>query len=168
MQEQRNVMFPLSARPDARAVIAGNSAHPALRGTVDFYRMSQGTVVIASLWGLPEGSGRCANDIFGLHIHTGRSCTGTSEDPFRDALGHFDPQGCPHPAHAGDLPPLFGNRGYAWQGVYTERFTVEQILGRTVIIHSQRDDFTSQPAGDAGSRIGCGVIRRWGSKEGKA
>ena len=159
MQDKPNVMFPLHSRPNARAIIRGSADHPTLRGTVDFYRMGRGVVVIASLWGLPVGKGKCANDIFALHIHAGKSCSGTAEEPFRDADGHFDPRGCPHPVHAGDLPPLFANRGYAWQGVYTERFTMDEILGRTVIVHSQRDDFSSQPAGDAGARIGCGVIR---------
>ena len=80
---------------------------------------------------------------------------------FASAGGHYNPKNCPHPAHAGDLPPLFGNQGYAWQGFYTERFIPDDVVGKAVIIHGQRDDFTTQPAGDAGSRIGCGVIRAY-------
>lgn len=57
------------------------------------------------------------------------------------------------------MPPLFSNRGYAWQGFYTDRFTPWEVMGRSVIIHAKRDDFTTQPSGDAGDRIGCGVIR---------
>lgn len=62
------------------------------------------------------------------------------------------------------MPPLFSNRGYAFQAFLTDRFTVLEILGRTVIIHDGTDDFTSQPAGNAGARIACGVIRKAGSR----
>lgn len=153
-----NIVSTWSARPNARASIAGDPTHPDLWGTVDFYTRGEGVVVIAALWGLPYDPAPCGPNIHGLHIHAGGACTGTPQDPFADALGHFNPGNCPHPDHAGDLPPLFSNRGYAWMAVYTERFHIEEIVGRTVIVHSQRDDFTSQPAGDSGARIGCGVI----------
>jgi len=63
-----------------------------------------------------------------------------------------------HPHHAGDLPPLFGNNGYALSMFLTTRFSVSEIIGRTVILHSAPDDFTSQPAGNSGVKIACGVI----------
>ncbi len=159
----QHIMSHWCARPDARARIAGSPSYPALRGFADFYALDEGVVLIASLWDLPYDPAPCAPNICGLHIHAGKACTGTEADPFADALGHFNPGNCPHPAHAGDLPPLFVNRGgYAWLGVYTERFILSDIIGRAVIVHSQRDDFTSQPAGDSGARIGCGLIERLG------
>ena len=75
--------------------------------------------------------------------------------------GHFNPAGAPHPAHAGDLPPLLSCGGRAYLAVLTDRFTVADIIGRTVVIHGGSDDFRSQPAGDAGTKIACGVIK-WG------
>ena len=96
---------------------------------------------------------------FGLGL-TLDHCTGTADDPFADALTHYNPQCCPHPAHAGDMPPLIANNGYAIQAFLTDRFTVREILGKTVIIHDSADDFSSQPAGNAGARIACGVIRK--------
>ena len=152
------LLIPIGTRPAARALLRGDAAHPALRGTVHFYAHRGGTLTVVEVRGLPYDASPCANNIFALHIHTGRSCTGTPS--FSDAGGHFNPGNCPHPAHAGDLPPLLGNRGYAWQAFFTDRFTVRDIIGRTVIIHGQRDDFTTQPAGDAGPRIGCGTIMR--------
>lgn len=92
-------------------------------------------------------------------IHSGEQCTGDAADPFAAALGHYDPDGCPHPEHAGDLPPLFSTRGYAFQVFLTDRFSLHEIVGRTVIIHSSPDDFTSQPSGNAGTKIACGRIR---------
>lgn len=68
--------------------------------------------------------------------------------------------GRPHPDHAGDLLPLMGNQGYAWSAFYDKRFTLDEIIGRSVIIHSGRDDFSSQPSGDSGTKIGCGTIKR--------
>ena len=152
----------LSRRPDAQANISGSAAYPRLRGTVRFYQSPQGVLVLAEVYGLPEQGYRCEDNIFAFHIHSGGSCTGSQEDPFQDALGHYNPGNCPHPAHAGDMPPLFSNGGYAVQAFLTDRFTVREIIGRTVIIHDGTDDFTSQPAGNAGSRIACGVIRRPG------
>ncbi|MBS1479677.1 MAG: superoxide dismutase family protein [Christensenellaceae bacterium] len=147
----------LGANPGAVARVSGDAAHPQLRGVVRFYPAGSGTLVLAEFHGLPYDAARCAENIFAMHIHTNGSCAGDG-GAFAGAGGHYNPAGCPHPAHAGDLPPLFSNRGYAFSAVYTERFTVREILQRTVILHSQRDDFTSQPAGDAGSRIGCGII----------
>ncbi len=144
--------------PDAVAKIQGAPDQPGLYGTVSFYRMLRGTLVVAEIFGLPYTAAPCSGAVYGFHIHAGTSCTGDEADPFRDALGHYDPGGCPHPHHAGDLPPLLGNKGYAWSAFLTDRFTVGEIIGRTVIIHARPDDFTTQPAGNAGARIACGVI----------
>lgn len=108
--------------------------------------------------GCDHMSDGCESRIFGFHIHEGGCCRGNESDPFADTLSHYNPQGCEHPAHAGDLPPLFGNRGCAFSAFLTDRFTVEEIIGRTVVIHDMPDDFTTQPSGDSGSKIGCGVI----------
>ncbi|MDD7215163.1 MAG: superoxide dismutase family protein [Anaerovoracaceae bacterium] len=88
-------------------------------------------------------------------------CSGTKENPFEDAHGHFNPDCCDHPHHAGDLPPLLGNRGYALQIFLTGRFCVSEIIGKTVIIHADPDDFTSQPSGNSGKMIACGQIREY-------
>lgn len=150
--------------PDAQADIFGGEANPRLRGTVRFYQTPQGVLVLAEVSGLPDTGERCKDSIFAFHIHSGGACSGSADDPFRDAQGHYHPENCPHPAHAGDMPPLFSNKGYAAQAFLTGRFTVREIIGRTVIIHAGTDDFTSQPAGNAGARIACGVIRRPGCR----
>ena len=154
----------LRRRPDAQADIAGGRENPRLRGSVRFYQTPQGVLVLAEVSGLPDRGCRCEDDIFAFHIHSGGSCAGSADDPFSAALGHYNPERCPHPAHAGDMPPLFSNNGYALQAFLTDRFTVREILGKTVIIHDRVDDFTSQPAGNAGERIACGVIRKPGCR----
>lgn len=139
-------------RPAARAVIAGGADAPMLRGTVTFYRQPDGVLVVAEVSGLPRQSG-----FFGFHIHEGKSCTGTG---FADTGSHYNPVNLDHPNHAGDLPPLLGYGGRAYLAVMTDRFAISDILGRTVVVHSDADDFTTQPAGNAGTKIGCGVIKK--------
>ncbi len=153
------VLFLSTRRPGAVAHIRGSEDHPQLRGTAAFYPAAGGVFVVTQVCGLPWSQAACGKDIFAMHIHSGAPCAGTSEDPFADTGMHYNPKDCPHPAHAGDLPPLFSNRGYAFCAVFTNRFTLEQVRGRTVILHAMPDDFTSQPAGNAGKKIACGVIR---------
>lgn len=137
-------------RTDATALIHGNAAHPELFGKVFFTQMPTGGVLItAEVIGLPQGTG-----FLGMHIHEVGDCT----RPFDKTGSHYNPTGREHPMHAGDLPPLLNNNGYAFLSFYDGRFSVKDVLGRSIIIHSMRDDFTSQPSGDSGEKIGCGVI----------
>lgn len=159
-QPQIPLIDRLRQYPDAYAKITGGPGHAGLQGAVYFYRMDAGTLVLAQVEGLPHPPDPCAAQVFGFHIHEGSACTGTAADPFADAGAHYNPHGCPHPAHAGDMPPLFGNGGYAFQMFYTGRFTPEEIVGRTVVVHADPDDFTTQPAGDSGMKIACGIIVR--------
>lgn len=154
-----NSILTFRQRPTAAAVIKGSSAYPQVNGTVNFYQTSRGVIVSAEVSGLPSPEDGCENPVFAFHIHASGSCTGTTEDPFADAGPHYNPHDCPHPQHAGDMPPLFGNRGFALLIFFTDRFCVRDIIGRTVIIHSGPDDFTSQPAGNAGKKIACGEIK---------
>ena len=142
--------------PAAVAQIAGIREQASISGTVSFYRNRNGTLVVADICGLPSGEDPAASRIFGFHIHEGRACTGQG---LSDTGGHFNPYGRPHPYHAGDLPPLFESSGRAYMEVLTGRFCIPDIIGRTVVIHSDPDDFHSQPAGNAGEKIACGVIR---------
>ena len=154
-----NLLMTLRRRPDAHAVIRGSAQYPGLTGTIRFYQTCQGVLVRAEVSGLPESAEPCDRHVFAFHIHSGGHCSGDSADPFADAQAHYNPGNCPHPSHAGDLPPLFSNHGYAFQVFLTDRFTVREVVGRTVIIHSGPDDFTTQPGGGAGSKIACGQIR---------
>lgn len=145
--------------PMAAAQVRGSSAYPNLHGRVTFRQMQKGVLVTAEIYGLPYKN-ECDSGIFALHIHNGGSCTGNESDPFADARTHFNPRDCPHPYHAGDLPPLFGNHGYAYMSVLTDRFTLNEIIGRVIIIHENPDDFKTQPSGNSGTKIACGKIVR--------
>lgn len=150
----------LNRRPNAVAEIFGNDEYPAIRGKVSFYRIKCSVLVSAEVSGLPADETDCGRRIFALHIHEGEMCTGNEADPFADAGVHYNPDNRPHPYHAGDMPPLFGNNGYAFSAFLTDRFSVEEILGKTVIVHGGIDDFRTQPSGNAGSKIACGRIEK--------
>lgn len=142
----------------ASAEVRGSSDYSSIYGMVTFRQMRNGVLVTAEIYGLPDNQSECSGGVFGFHIHEGTECSGNETDPFANAKNHFNPKGCPHPYHAGDLPPLFGNDGYAYMSVFTDRFTVKQIVGRVIIIHSMPDDFTTQPSGNSGTKIACGKI----------
>lgn len=148
-------------RPMAQAVLTGSPQFPEVNGTVQFFQMGQAVLVMAEVFGLPASNVRsCQHPIFAFHIHEGGNCSGNMADPFFNAMNHYNPGGCMHPYHAGDMPPLFGVQGYAFMEFLTDRFTVREILGKTVVVHEGVDDFTTQPSGNAGAKIACGVIER--------
>lgn len=139
-------------RPNAVAFVRGGRDFPDLWGEVRFYQKAKGVWVVAHIWGLPQDAG-----FLGFHIHEGSHCTGVD---FAETDGHYNPAGVKHPDHAGDLPPLFSCDGEAYQAVLTCRFRVRDVLNRTVVIHQNPDDFHSQPSGNAGRMIACGIISR--------
>ena len=140
--------------PDAVAQIRGGIEAPQLSGCVEFYQENRCVLIEARISGLPMES---ETGFFGFHIHQGESCSG---DDFSGTGSHYNPMDQMHPVHAGDLPPLLACRGIAYLSVKTDRFSVDEIIGRTVVIHSDPDDFHSQPAGNSGKKIACGVIRK--------
>ena len=140
--------------PDAVARIQGGMDAPQLSGCVQFYQESGCVLIVARISGLPRDS---EAGYFGFHIHEGGKCSGTD---FSGTGSHYNPTGREHPEHAGDLPPLLECRGNAYLSFRTDRFFVRDIIGRTVVIHSKPDDFHMQPAGNAGKKVACGVIRK--------
>ena len=138
-------------RPAAMARVAGGKEAPCLYGTVKLYRVGKQVMVVADICGLPESQ----TNFFAFHIHEGTSCQGTD---FADSGGHYNPKNLLHPCHAGDLPNLLSSKGRAFMAVLTDRFTAQEVIGRTVIIHSGPDDSHSQPAGNPGKKIACGII----------
>lgn len=143
---------------DARAYIKGSCKYPNITGTVRFYQLCGCVMVAAEIDGLPAGEKPCGEPIFAFHIHEGKECSGNKDDRFANAKGHYNPDDCPHPYHAGDMPPLFGVNGRAFLAFVTDRFKVNDILGRAVIIHKMDDDFHTQPSGNAGEKIACGIV----------
>lgn len=149
----------LRSRAQAAACITGSEHFPSISGIVRFYQTSNGVIIWADINGLPTTDSPSHERIFGFHIHSGADCSGNMDDPFADTMSHYNPHGAGHPYHAGDLPPLFGSHGAALSVFLTGRFSVREVIGRTIVIHDHPDDFATQPAGNSGTKIACGVIR---------
>lgn len=149
-----------------QADIRGNSTVPDMSGTVRFYPWLEGTMVEIELSGMPT-----RNEPFAVHVHAGVICepegyqsagahlkntdVELNVSPERHATNIRSSQ--EHPGHMGDLPSIFSNNGFAYMATYTDRFIPQQVNGRTVIIHSSPDSYTSTDT--FGNRIACGVIR---------
>lgn len=153
-----NSIINIKKRPYAISRIKGNNNNPRINGIAYFYKVQSGVLVSIQITGLPLSDDICKKPVFAVHIHSGNSCTGNNTDPFADALTHYNPNNCAHPYHAGDLPPIFGANGIGLSVFLTNRFSAEEIIGKTIIIHSAPDDFTTQPSGNSGTKIACGVV----------
>lgn len=129
-------------------------------GTVTFTQKGSKVLVVANVNGLKPG-------LHGFHVHEKGDCSAADAT---SAGGHFNPAGKPHGApdsadhHGGDLGNLAADKsGNATLSIEVDGITLDQsansIVGKGVIVHVNPDDLKSQPAGNAGPRLACGVIR---------
>lgn len=137
----------VASSPSAVANVKGSDG---VHGVVEFYDFGGDTIVVVVIHNLPATE----KGFYGFHIHEIGQCDGD----FSSAGGHYG--GDAHPMHKGDMPVLLSSSGDAFMVFLTDRFTVSEIIGKSVIVHHDPDDFTSQPAGDSGKRIVCGVITK--------
>lgn len=143
-------------RPQAIAEIRGGDKFPMIHGFVYFYEAPYGgSMLEAEVFGLPDMGGRNTPAFYAFHIHENGDCT----ENFSKTGNHYNPNHVEHPHHAGDMPSLLSNNGYAWLAFYNQGLKLYDIIGKSVIIHQGVDDFTTQPSGNAGEKIACGVIR---------
>lgn len=148
-KETMQILSKIRSLPDLSAKIEGNN----IKGNAYFWGTNYGVVCLVDVYGLP------INKFLGVHIHEGVSCTPKMPpNQFGNAGAHLNPNNALHPNHMGDLPVIYTNSGHALSANLINKFTLRDIKGKTIIIHSQADDFRTQPAGDSGMRIACGVI----------
>lgn len=146
------------SKPDAYAKIQGGPLGPCIKGMVYLYQLDQGVYVKAYITGIPNKNNQTSS-FHGFHIHEVGDCSvGNEKEPFMLAKSHYNPTKVEHPMHAGDLPPILSADGVGLLSTFSNRFTVDEIIGKSFIIHEGYDDFTSQPAGNAGARLACGLI----------
>lgn len=146
----------------ASADVAGLGDNTGVDGSITFEQASGGVRVSGSVTGLEPGS------VHGFHLHVNGDCS--SADGM-SAGGHWNPSQTMHGApssatsHLGDL----GNIEADSQGVAEVSITkagmtlgdsaATDVIGRAVIVHAAPDDLMTDPTGNAGARIGCGVVR---------
>jgi Cu-Zn family superoxide dismutase len=127
-------------------------------GTVTFTPVAGGLQVNAIIAGLTPGE-------HGFHIHEAGDCSAADAS---SAKGHFNPTGKAHghhggdTRHAGDMPNLIANAqgqaSFSAKIMGLELSGNTGIIGRSVVIHADPDDYKSQPAGNSGKRVACGVV----------
>jgi Cu-Zn family superoxide dismutase len=156
---------PSLAAQKPRAVAKMGGLDGQSLGTVDFAQTNHGVMITFDLHGLAPGA-------HGMHIHTSGNCDAKTK--FTSAGPHFSPEpknhgfmvkGGPHP---GDLPNQYADaQGALHASTLTNMFSLgngkKSIFdrdGASIIVHAKADDFVSQPAGNSGDRIACGVIVR--------
>ena len=150
------------APASASATLSARSGSSAA-GVLQVMPMGDGVHVTGTVSGLTP------NSTHAFHIHEKGDC---SADDASSAGGHFNPTSQPHgnaqgggAHHLGDQANLQADAGGSAQvnahfsGVSLGTGTNTDVMGKAIVVHSDADDYTSQPAGNAGKRIACGVIR---------
>ncbi|HKW83326.1 MAG TPA: superoxide dismutase family protein [Burkholderiaceae bacterium] len=160
-----------SAGPTAGATAATRAAPVTATAQL---KPTQGNTAAGTVWFTQQGlrvdvrvqvTGLTPNQEHGFHVHEKGDC---SSPDGMSAGGHFNPGGQPHgpqnaPHHGGDMPSLkadaSGNAqaSFQLQGVSVGT-GIDGLLGRGVIVHAKPDDYTTQPTGNSGARIACGVV----------
>ncbi len=147
-----------TAGPRADATLEARSGSK-VSGTVAFKAVGQKVRVEARVAGLTPGE-------HGFHVHEAGDCSAADAS---SAKGHFNPAGRAHghhggsERHAGDMPNLVADSyGNATLSAELDMMSLTEgpagILKRSVVIHADPDDYKSQPAGNSGKRVACGVI----------
>ncbi|MGE5472537.1 MAG: superoxide dismutase family protein [Bacteroidota bacterium] len=147
-----------SAAPRAVSALQP-TAGSQVSGEVTFSAVGSKLRVVAEVSGLTPGA-------HGFHIHERGDC-GSPDGS--SAGGHFNPAGKPHgnpelaDHHGGDMPQLIADaEGHARLTAYVDGVRIGEgadgIIGRSVIVHASPDDFRTQPTGNSGARLACGVI----------
>lgn len=127
-------------------------------GVITFTKTDEGIKFVADIQGLSAGK-------HGFHIHEFGDCSATDGT---SAGGHFNPEGKNHGApmdmarHAGDLGNLTADENGIAHLEYIDKMIEfegeHSIIGRSIIVHQNEDDLKTQPTGNAGARVACGVI----------
>jgi Cu-Zn family superoxide dismutase len=145
----------------ARADLEARSGSQAA-GYADFVERGDKVLVSVKVTGLTP------NSVHGFHVHEKGDCSAADA---MTAGGHFNPDGNPHShpgqlkRHAGAMPNLVANgNGEALATFEVDTIRVDDgkygILRRALIVHTNPDDYVSQPVGNAGGRIACGIIKK--------
>src|SRR6266403_1817260 len=161
-------LLALAQTPAAKSAVSSKGIsvlHPTagnkVSGTVTFTPVTDGVQVHAEIAGLTPGK-------HGFHVHEFGDCSAADAS---SAGAHFNPTEQPHAApdaearHVGDMGNVEADASGTAKLDYLDHnmslaHGQESIIGRSVVVHAKEDDLKSQPAGDSGARVACGVIGR--------
>lgn len=154
-------MATRSTVQNARVNLASASGS-LVSGTLSIMPMGDGLHVTGEVGGLQPNSQHA------IHIHENGDCSAADAS---SAGGHFNPHGSPHGRagqgahHGGDMDNIVADaNGVAQVNVHASGVVLgggapNDAMGKAVIVHGGADDYTTQPTGDAGNRVACGIIR---------
>jgi Cu-Zn family superoxide dismutase len=141
--------------PTKAIAVLHSASGSEVKGTVTFTKSGDGVKVVAEVSGLTPGK-------HGFHVHEFGDC---SAPDAASAGSHFNPTKDPHAGHdadkrhMGDLGNLEADSsGKARLELTDKKMKLSAVLGKAVIVHEKADDLKTQPTGDAGGRVACGVI----------
>lgn len=158
-EHETSEMYNDKPKLEKAVAVVHSTADNSAEGVVTFTRVDEGVRIEANISGLD------ANGTHGFHVHEFGDCRA---DDATSAGSHFNPKDMPHAGpmdeerHIGDLGNLTANENGVAEYIYIDEKVelngVYSVLGLAVVVHAQEDDLESQPVGDAGGRIGCGII----------
>lgn len=150
------------AAATAHATLQGAPGDTDFSGTVTFTEEAGGVRVVAELSGVDQAGKH------GFHVHENGECThGEGDKHFTTAGGHFNPTGTEHacpptdPRHAGDLGNVEVANGTGRVELTTTGLSLSgpnSVVGKAIILHAGEDDCKTQPTGNSGDRLACGVV----------
>ena len=151
------------AATHAEATIASTFSDTAVNGTVKFDADSAGKVVMTLELTIPAKAGKSV----AVHIHEHGNCGDTA----KLAHEHWNPTNATHGKwgsenyHSGDIGNIkLDSKGKGTLSLTSDRWSLggaadKNVIGKAIIVHGGMDDYKTQPSGNAGNRIGCGVIK---------
>lgn len=156
--------MPATGQSDAAMTAGANLAAASgslVSGKIVLTPMNGGVHLAGEIGGLAP------NSIHGIHVHETGDCSAADAS---SAGGHFNPMGQPHGKagagshHAGDMDNIRANAdGVARVDMHLDGVTLgsragNDVIGRALVVHAAADDYRSQPAGNSGARVACGVV----------
>ena len=139
-------------RDFAYAELSGNSKYSDLTGLISFIQYPYYVEVSLFLENIPR------DQVLGFHIHEGIASSGKSDDEFVDTKTHYTPDNSDRPDHTWDLPSIYSYDGKARMTFNTDKFLVKDIIGKTITLNENLDNFMGQLVSDAEDQIAYGEI----------
>lgn len=147
----------------ARAIIEGGVLFPDIRGEVYLTQIDYYTEIVVRIYHLPAFSRQSGMEIgpFAFQIHDGKNCEkGCSDTPFPNIGEPYNPHNQPHGNQAGVFPILMPLKdGSVVMRFLTDKFALAEVINLPLVIHIAPDDYRTEPTGNSGNPIACGIIK---------
>lgn len=149
----------------AIAEIYGDSSQPDMIGHITFRKVYGGVIVCVDIFGLSNPKQSDGNKelitSFGFHIHEEKNCNISDiKNHLRYNKEHYNPNNLSDNNKSEDFPILIATNGYIKTCFFTDKFNIDEIIGKTAIIHQNTQNCKAELSRDDVKMIGCGTIRK--------